>query len=145
MKTKFLSILFIAVTSLSVFTISCKKEDTANSKASILGKWNVMSESYISYDSLQNVTFGDTDYYAIGEFVLDFRDNGMVINIDEKQYKDTWFYTLSGVKLTISHLADMSDPDEFTVQNLTQTDLNFSGLYLEDNGAYEKFSFSAKR
>lgn len=145
MKTKFLTLLFIAATSLAVFTISCKKEDTANSNASIIGKWNVMNETYTSYDSLQNAIGGDTTNYANGEMVLDFRENGMVIDTDEDGEKDTSYYTLTGVKLTVSDVADMSEPMEFTIQNLTSTDLNFYAVFTEDNGAYEKMSFSAKR
>jgi hypothetical protein len=145
MKAKFLSLLFIAVTSLSVFTISCKKEDTANSNASIIGKWNVMNQTSTSFDSLQNVTGGDTTNYAIGEMVLDFRQNGMVIDTYEDGETDTSYYTLNGVMLKVSDVADMSDPMEFTVLNLTSTELNIYAASIDDDGSSEKKTISAKR
>jgi hypothetical protein len=135
----------IALASLAVFISSCKKEDTANSNASILGKWNVMNLTETYYDSLQNLTGGDTLNYAIGEMVLDFKDNGMLIETDENGEKYTLYYTLSGMKLTISDDADMSLPLEYTVQNLTGSELNFYVTFTENDGSSEKETISAKR
>lgn len=88
---------------------------------------------------------GDTTNYAIGELVLDFKENGMIFDTDELGDTDTTYYTLTGVMLKVSDFTDMSDPTEFTIQNLTSTDLNFFAVFPGDNGAYEKMSFSAKR
>jgi hypothetical protein len=147
MKTKFFSVLFIAVTSLSIFTISCKKEDTANTNtnASILGKWNVMNQTYTSFDSLQNVTDGDTLNYTAGEMVLDFKENGMVIDTDSDGETDTSYYTLNGVMLKVSDVADMSETMEFTIQNLTSSELNFYSTFTDGDGSSEKMTFTAKR
>lgn len=148
MKTRILPLLIIAASGIALFTTSCKKEDTAKSNASIVGKWMVLNQTFTLFDSMGNVEDGDTNAYFPGELVIDFRENGMVINTEndgsDLSY-DTSYYSLTGMTLKVSDLPDMSDPTILTVQNLTTTDLNLSVEFDEDDGYKVKNSISAKR
>lgn len=147
MKTRILPLLVIAASSVALFTTSCKKEDTAKTNSSIVGKWNVLNQTFTLFDSMGNVEDGDTNSYFPGELVLDFRENGMVINTENDGSDishDTSYYNLTGMTLKVSDLPDMSDPTTLTVQNLTTTDLNLSVEFDED-GYTVKNSISAKR
>jgi hypothetical protein len=61
---------------------SCKKENTAKSNVSIVGKWNVLRETFIILDSTGFVIDDDTSTYYSGTSTLDFRESGLLINTE---------------------------------------------------------------
>ncbi len=79
MKTKFLSLLFLTFISLTLFTTSCKKEETktAETQKLFLGKWHIKLDLTVRLDS--NSTVIDTIEYEVyqrGESVWNFLENG---------------------------------------------------------------------
>lgn len=148
MKLKFLFIFFIVTTFLAVFTSSCKEEDTAKSNVSIVGKWNVLRETFTVLDSTGYVIDGDTSTYYSGTFTLDFRESGLLINTEidgSTTYSDSSYYSLTGMTLKISDSPDMSSPNSLIVQNLTSSDLNLAFDMAMADGYISKNTISAKR
>jgi hypothetical protein len=138
----------IAVASLAVFISSCKKEDTAKSTVSIVGKWNVLNETFTVLDSNGFAMDGDTSTYYPGTFALDFRESGLLVNTEidgSTIHSDSSYYSLTGMTLKISDNPDMSSPNSFVVQNLTSSDLNLAFDMAMGDGYISKNTISAKR
>lgn len=148
MKSRALLLLILTTASLSVSLYSCKKENTAKSNVSIVGKWNVLRETFIVLDSTGFVIDGDTSTYYTGTVTLDFRESGLLINTEidgSTTHSDSSYYSLTGMTLKISDNPDMSSPNSFIVQNLTNSDLNLAFDMAMGDGYISKNTISAKR
>ncbi len=148
MKSRVFLSLILTAASLSVSLNSCKEEDTAKSNVSIVGKWNVLRETFTVLDSTGYVIDGDTSTYYSGTFTLDFRESGLLINTEiegSTTYSDSSYYSLTGMTLKISDSPDMSSPNSLIVQNLTSSDLNLAFDMAMADGYISKNTISAKR
>jgi hypothetical protein len=148
MKSRVFLLLILTAASLSVSLNSCKKENTAKSNVSIVGKWNVLRETFTVLDSTGFIINDDTSTYYSGTFTLDFRESGLLINTEidgSTTYSDSSYYSLTGMTLKISDNPDMSSPNSFIVQNLTSSDLNLAFDMAMGDGYISKNTISAKR
>jgi len=152
MKTRPVLILMIALASLAVFNSSCKKEDTKKSPDLIVGKWNVVTSSTKTYDSMGNVIDSHINNIT-GQYIEDFRENGMVIftyhHPSEPQYDnyDTANYSNFRMSLKVTDHPVLG-PITFILQSLTTTDLQYYVRWKNQNdvtGAVNEYSISLKR
>lgn len=101
---------------------SCTKDDEPFS-GDLVGRWEAVTEH-----DLVNGNWVLTDTYNANEYVLEFRDDGKVVEYDEgvKTYTISYSYNSQNKELTIMGIVT-------TVEKLTSTELVIRYLSIDNN------------
>lgn len=126
--------LLITLLSLSILFVGCKKDETTNNAAKIIGKWE-FTGFYINYNptgggAAQDYTYpSDPDVTIYVEFKEDNKVYSTYIETGNPNEYDTSSYSVDGDKLVI-------DGDIYTIKTLTSSTLE---LYDDSDAGYDAY------
>lgn len=116
----------LCITTAMIVLMSCKKDDTTSTNASlIIGKWNYYRSITWTSSTNSSVIKKDTTYRKTGEYI-DFRNDGKVYDCEWYTNRFVYTnqpYTISGNYLLTKDSTSLNWTDTFEINQLTPSKL----------------------